>query len=486
MQTLHFSTFQRGVQRARLCESWRRRDEIEDVAYQPARTAMRIHPILIILYALISIASNKSGAASIEMQIGEAASDRGGFICWSPVRSRARLLTDSSSEQKLTVSSVSSEHGGRVAFQQDGFGPPNKDSYSPSSTLNLTLPSNGAWVSFWIMGTKASIGAKDVRVLARNDSGEELGSVDVMVRVRKNAESLTGFEAQIFLDALKKLHNVSNNAETSEYEPFVRIHEAANQLEIHRSPLFLPWHRALILDLERRLQNIDPRVALPYWRFDAPAARVFSDDFMGATVPGLPFVSGPGLGDWIDPNMGRLIRDPAVLPNQGVLDPIVPATFHQAFVIFHRQIESSFHSGVHRNLGGWLAGATSPADPLFFLLHANVDRVWAHWQATYSRFQASDEAAYSAQGKYPGTGPDAGIYRKGTYADDPMWPWGYLNPTDASGWPATTHGMPGMNSPSEAPSLTPARMVDYLGSYDNSAALGYCYDDIDYLGRPIR
>ena len=45
---------------------------------------------------------------------------------------------------------------------------------------------------------------------------------------------------------------------------------------------FLPWHRAYVLDLERELQRVDPAVALPYWRFDRPAPKVFSKDFMGA------------------------------------------------------------------------------------------------------------------------------------------------------------------------------------------------------------
>ncbi|ARP67093.1 MULTISPECIES: tyrosinase family protein [Mesorhizobium] len=449
---------------------------------------MRILLGLIFWCVLISIAAvGRSTAQSVEIQIGDGAHDSSPYICWTPVLSRARLLSKSSTaQQHLTLSAVSTDSSGNVAFQLNGAEVLDKKSYSPSSTLSLPLPSNGAWASFWIMGTKASTGAKDVRVIALDDLGLELGSVDVMVRVRKNAESLTRFEVQIFLDALKKLHDIQNSAASSDYEPFVRIHEAANQLEIHRSPLFLPWHRALLLDLERRLQQVDPRVTIPYWRFDEPADHVFSDDFMGATVPGVPFVSGPGLGDWIDPQMGRLIRDPAVAPSQGVLDPAVPANFHRAFVIFHSQIESSFHSGVHRNLGGWLATADSPADPLFFLLHANVDRVWAHWQATYSRFSGNDEDAYSALGKYPGTGPDAGIYRKGTYADDPMWPWGYPDPAEASGWPSTSHQMPGISSKSEAASLTPARMLDYLGSEQASSALGYCYDDIDYLGRPLK
>ena len=44
-------------------------------------------------------------------------------------------------------------------------------------------------------------------------------------------------------------------------------------------------------------------------------------------------------------------------------------------------IEGGLHSGGHNGVGGVMAdGVASPGDPLFFLHHAYVDRVWAMWQ----------------------------------------------------------------------------------------------------------
>jgi Common central domain of tyrosinase len=37
---------------------------------------------------------------------------------------------------------------------------------------------------------------------------------------------------------------------------------------------------------------------------------------------------------------------------------------------------------VHNAVGGTMATAASPADPLFWLHHAFVDRLWARWQAS--------------------------------------------------------------------------------------------------------
>ena len=41
------------------------------------------------------------------------------------------------------------------------------------------------------------------------------------------------------------------------------------------------------------------------------------------------------------------------------------------------------HNLVHRWVGGSMGPGTSPNDPVFFLHHCNVDRIWvslAHWE----------------------------------------------------------------------------------------------------------
>ena len=80
----------------------------------------------------------------------------------------------------------------------------------------------------------------------------------------------------------------------------------------------------------------------------------------------------------------------------------------------------ALHNGVHLYVGGrWegpggaLAGGTmnyhtSPNDPVFFLHHANVDRIWAAWEQDHP-----DSAEYLPQGE----GAD------GWNGEDTMWPW---------------------------------------------------------------
>jgi tyrosinase len=42
------------------------------------------------------------------------------------------------------------------------------------------------------------------------------------------------------------------------------------------------------------------------------------------------------------------------------------------------------HNRVHIWVGGSMYDNTSPNDPIFFLNHCNVDRIWVHWQAIRS------------------------------------------------------------------------------------------------------
>jgi tyrosinase len=42
-------------------------------------------------------------------------------------------------------------------------------------------------------------------------------------------------------------------------------------------------------------------------------------------------------------------------------------------------LEGNAHNNVHNNIGGWMPTASSPRDPIFFMHHCNIDRIWAVW-----------------------------------------------------------------------------------------------------------
>ena len=66
-------------------------------------------------------------------------------------------------------------------------------------------------------------------------------------------------------------------------------------------------------------------------------------------------------------------------------DPNDPAEWRG----FRIQLEIPLHNLVHRWVGGNMVDMTSPNDPVFWLHHCNIDRLWAEWQDLHP-----DEEAY--------------------------------------------------------------------------------------------
>ena len=97
--------------------------------------------------------------------------------------------------------------------------------------------------------------------------------------IRKNANDLTAAERLELVTALKTLKA------NGRYNLYVMRHAQAPPAAIHRSPAFLPWHRAFILDLEKELQQVSGNagLGLPYWNWSegGVTASIWDDDLMG-------------------------------------------------------------------------------------------------------------------------------------------------------------------------------------------------------------
>jgi tyrosinase len=196
----------------------------------------------------------------------------------------------------------------------------------------------------------------------------------------------------------------------------------------HRGPVFLPWHRLMLIALEQQIQRVlgDATFGLPYWAWnqdgDLPVgqqarASVWADDCMGGS-------GNPGQGDRVetgpfayredDPASWRVRVLPTPSGRLGLVDaalrrslardvPDLPTTAQARAAIelgtydeadwetvsadtFRNVCEGwtpeppGLHNRVHVWVGGDMGPSTSPNDPVFFLNHANVDRMWAAWQ----------------------------------------------------------------------------------------------------------
>ncbi|WP_051189652.1 tyrosinase family protein [Daejeonella oryzae] len=442
-----------------------------------------------------------STSPRIEIKINSA-STLDDYVTWSPTFCSIRLANYSSFSSSISVQLRNmSNSTGKVNFTNSDLA---INSTASNTTLNLSLPNSGTWVNFFIAGrfNNPSVTDKDAVIEILNPSNGAIYSREaLMVRVRKNANNLSVLERERFLNAIVTLNN-SNN----EFMTFVEMHTRPGIPEGHNGPGFLPWHRAFVLNLERKLQAVDPGVALPYWKFDVAAPSVFSGDFMGSK----PLTSTDAFADFYSSNPmsvwnmagGIGIRRTTSFadnadPSTGsttIRSEISTLSLGSTYTLF-KSMESNPHGTAH-NLaasvsGDWLRSLqTAVQDPLFFLVHANVDRLWAKWQWANSLFNPLDVNTYSPQGEYP----DSGTIHIGHYLNDTMWPWnGITGSYTGSGTiypgvrPTTAPGgsFPSTLSLPTAPTSFPQpyQMIDYknnrLSSITNSG-LGFCYDDIPF------
>ena len=182
----------------------------------------------------------------------------------------------------------------------------------------------------------------------------------------------------------------------------------------HNTWFFLPWHRTYLYWFERvvraALQEIDEvshevrsSWALPYWNYDRGGG--------SAALP--PAFIEPMLPDGETANpLFTELRDPSIAAG-GELHPLAvsaaralaegffahdpipggsvgfggPVTgwnhFDESADAAPGALEQTPHNAVHGGVGGpgglMSAFDTAPLDPVFWMHHANIDRLWAEW-----------------------------------------------------------------------------------------------------------
>lgn len=201
----------------------------------------------------------------------------------------------------------------------------------------------------------------------------------------------------------------------------------------HGTWFFLPWHRIYLMQFERIIRTLtgEQDWALPYW--DYP-------DASHATVPPQFLDESSPLYD----STRTLQRFPVAAPTwqrQSTFQAFAgrpqesPERYHRGR--FPGQLELNPHNPVHGYVGGDMAGFQSPLDPIFWIHHCNIDRLWEIWLNL----------------------PD------------------HANPTDAE-WLDTTFDFP---DPDPA---HPRRTVK-VADVETIAAAGYSYDDLTPPGAAL-
>lgn len=198
------------------------------------------------------------------------------------------------------------------------------------------------------------------------------------------------------------------------YDPFVTSH-VSRASYAHGQSGFFPWHRQFILHFENTLRALGGEYAcitLPYWDWSADQGRettsVLYDNVygFGAMRPGCitqgPFAGWRGVGN-TDCVRRREPASGGSFSGASSVQSVI-ANSNQ-YSTFRPAVEGSPHGGVHVIVSGDMSGMNSPNDPLFFLHHCNVDRIWALWQDCYDYDKVARSAITSAI--YSPTGTNA-------------------------------------------------------------------------------
>ena len=211
-------------------------------------------------------------------------------------------------------------------------------------------------------------------------------------RVRREWRTLSSDEQKHYVDVVRQLHD------QGKFEQFgVKHHENWNNW--HSTAYFFPAHRQFILDFENALREIDPEMIVPYWNWAMDSANPSQSPIWqqfsrvgGRCAPELGanmfqgkycvqrFIneSQPLAGDFSDEaTLGELIND------------------KQDFYAWSSTFEVGPHFNVHFFVGGEAENGSkgtmfthySPWDPIFWLNHAFVDKLFNDWQAKYGKDQ---------------------------------------------------------------------------------------------------
>lgn len=150
----------------------------------------------------------------------------------------------------------------------------------------------------------------------------------------------------------------------------------------HGNWFFVPWHRAFIHQFEGIIRKLSGNndFTLPYW-----------DWTRNPQIPPAFWGTGNPLNHPRSANQTTSM--PAEFVGEPVIKEIMEKTGFQQFASFKSsapyngtgggtaQFEGMPHNNVHVTIGQDMVTFMSPRDPIFWLHHCNIDRIWASWNA---------------------------------------------------------------------------------------------------------
>ncbi len=211
------------------------------------------------------------------------------------------------------------------------------------------------------------------------------------VRVRKEVHAMTVEERTLFTQTYRQAWD----APDSELQQLADDFLANFSQGLHNNGAFLPWHRGYVLQVENILRGISPNITIPYWNWSLNP--LINQDPIWGSGPGQfsgdggtnrcvaddgPFGSGSGFEMTNGGCLQRQLGGGSAASEATVDELFTQFASAAQYDNFRNRLEHGpgMHDSVHCLVGGTMCSARASNDPIFFLHHANVDRIWAEWQ----------------------------------------------------------------------------------------------------------
>lgn len=250
--------------------------------------------------------------------------------------------------------------------------------------------------------------------------------------IRRDIATVSDIERDRFINAIVQLDTSKFFPDgVSYWDKQEDIHKNAHfhGVDVHFGPAFIPWHRVIVNRLEDLLREVDPALSLHYWNWTTDPraasggrAALFSAAFMGNANGDAGHLlnnfessedaeTGNGHSK-IWRAVGAVAANPDGTPAIASDTSILGNTDWPSFAA---ALKTAHDNVAHSYIGGTISNPHySFHDPFVFLLHSNVDRLWAKWQTA-----PGSAARFSSASAYAGDSPSDIT----TLAADHVEPW---------------------------------------------------------------
>lgn len=296
--------------------------------------------------------------------------------------------------------------------------------------------------------------------------------------IRRNIATISEEERILFVNAIRKLDDSTSafiypnnaghegadaNGNITYWDMQEQIHKDAHAhgVDVHVGPAFVPWHRVIVNRLEILLRLVEPRLSLHYWDWTTdprpgngdPRSILGPHGFMGNDngYAGAPFADFESTektdtadgGDGIHDHIWRDVAGGNPPPSPPAIDSDDTILSNPDFTSFNTALQNA-HNSAHPYIGGTLSDAHfSFHDPMVFLLHSNMDRLWAMWQRQRGKPERLNPAT-----AYGNILADEGL--PSNYFEEWVAPWsGISNPALPGGGTPVTDLNPWRSDPAQ-------------------------------------